>query len=97
MRRTNGWNSRLLCRATLDSIVHVASRENMTEYRSPLQGQAADIIASIFADPSPDLAEVKRNLRKCVAAHPGAPELALLAHLMETSERVNAEGAEGAG
>jgi hypothetical protein len=77
-------------------MFHLSSRDSMAAGPSPLQGQAADIIASIFADPSPDLDEVKRNLRRCVAAHPGAPELALLAHLMETSVRVNAEGAQRA-
>jgi len=61
---------------------------------SPLQGQAYDIIASILDDPSPELDEVKERLRRCLAAHPRAPELALLAHLRETSELVNAEGSQ---
>lgn len=57
--------------------------------------QALDIITSILEDPSPGLAEVKLHLRKCVGDYPGAPEQALLAHLMETSSRVNSEGGEG--
>jgi hypothetical protein len=61
---------------------------------SPLQGQAYDIIASILDDPSPKLDEVKERLLRCLAAHPRAPELALLAHLRETSELVNAEGSD---
>lgn len=51
--------------------------------------QAQEIIASILEDPTPGLAEVKLRLRRCVAAHPGFPERALLAHLMETSDQVN--------
>jgi hypothetical protein len=59
---------------------------------SPLQGQAYDIIASILDDPSPELDEVKERLLRCLAAHPHAPELALLDHLRETSEMANAQG-----
>lgn len=62
---------------------------------TPIGVQALEIIASILEDESPGLAEIKLHLRKCVAAYPGAPERALLAHLMETSQRVNAEGGEG--
>ncbi|MCO4255240.1 hypothetical protein [Pseudarthrobacter cellobiosi] len=57
---------------------------------TPLGWQAYEIITSILEDPSPDLADVKWRLRRCVAAHPGAPERALQAHLMATSEVVNA-------
>ena len=59
--------------------------------------QAQEIIASILEDPTPGLAEVKLRLRRCVAAHPGFPERALLAHLMETSDQVNSadEAADG--
>ncbi|MEW9871472.1 hypothetical protein [Arthrobacter sp. HS15c] len=59
---------------------------------SPIGMQALDIIASILEDASPGLAEIKLNLRKCMAHYPGAPERALLAHLVETSNRVNSEG-----
>jgi hypothetical protein len=52
--------------------------------------QAQEIIASILEDPTPGLAEVKLRLRRCLAAHPGFPERALLAHLMEISDQVNA-------
>lgn len=62
---------------------------------TPIGIQALDIIVSILEDPSPGLAEVKLNLRKCLGDYPGAPERALLAHLMETSSRVNSEGGEG--
>ena len=61
---------------------------------TPIGIQALDIIASILEDASPGLAEIKLRLRKCVADYPGAPEQALLAHLMETSSRVNSEGGE---
>lgn len=61
---------------------------------SPIAAQALDIISSILEDPSPGLAEVKHRLRRCLATHPGHPELALLAHLLETSSRVNPEGGE---
>ena len=56
--------------------------------------QAYEIITSILEDPSPDLDQVKGRLRRCVAAHPGSPERALRAHLMATSEVVNAYGRE---
>jgi hypothetical protein len=57
---------------------------------TPIGWQAYEIITSILEDPSPDLDQVKGHLRRCVAAHPGAPERALRAHLMATSEVVNA-------
>lgn len=62
---------------------------------TPIGIQALDIITSILEDPSPGLAEVKLRLRTCLGAYPGAPEQALLAHLMETCSRVNSEGGEG--
>ncbi|GAC1381331.1 MAG: hypothetical protein NVSMB43_22580 [Pseudarthrobacter sp.] len=71
--------------------VPVASRDNMTADRSPLQGQAHEIIVSILDDPSPGLDGVKERLSRCLAAHPHAPELALLEHLRETVKIVNAE------
>ncbi|MUU71262.1 hypothetical protein [Pseudarthrobacter sp. GA104] len=61
---------------------------------SPLAAQALDIISSILEDPSPGLAEIKLRLRRCLAAYPRRPELALLAHLMETSSLVNPMGGE---
>ena len=61
---------------------------------TPLGGQANEIIASILEDQSPELADIKWRLRRCLAAHPGSPEQALLAHLMATSEMVNTLGEE---
>ena len=61
---------------------------------TPIGWQAYEIISSILEDPSPDLDQVKGRLRRCVAAHPGAPERALKAHLMATSEVANAFGQE---
>ena len=61
---------------------------------TPIGWQAYEIITSILEDPSPDLDQVKGRLRRCVAAHPGAPERALRAHLMATSEVVNSYGQE---
>ena len=62
---------------------------------SPIAEQALEIIFSILEDPSPGLAEVQLRLRQCLAAHPGRPERALLAHLLETSRRVNANDVDG--
>ena len=56
---------------------------------TPIGAQALEIIFSILEDPSPGLGEVKLRLRQCLADHPGCPERALLAHLVETSSRVN--------
>lgn len=61
---------------------------------TPIGWQAYEIIYSILGDPSPDLADVKWRLRRCLDAHPGSPERALQAHLMATSEEVNAYGRE---
>ncbi|MGG6382099.1 hypothetical protein [Paenarthrobacter sp. NEAU-H11] len=61
---------------------------------SPLAEQSLDIISSILEDTSPGLAEIKLRLRRCLAAYPRRPELALLAHLMETSSLVNPKGGE---
>lgn len=58
---------------------------------TPIGVQALDIINSILEDASPGLAGIKLHLRRCLADHPGSPERALLAHLMETSSRVNSE------
>ncbi len=62
---------------------------------NPIAAQALEIIFSILEDPSPGLAEVQLRLRRCMAAHPGRPERALLAHLVETSRCVNATDANG--
>lgn len=72
---------------TFQSLKHHFPESGIT----PIGRQAFDIIGSILDDPSPDLIEVKRRLGKCLAANPGSPERALLAHLRETSELVNAE------
>lgn len=61
----------------------------------PIAGQALEIIFSILEDPSPGLVEVQLRLRRCLAAHPGRPERALLAHLLETSRCVNAADGNG--
>lgn len=61
----------------------------------PIAAQALEIIFSILEDPSPGLAEVQLRLRQCMAAHPGRPERALLAHLLETSRRANAKVRNG--
>ncbi len=75
----------------------LVTRHFLCEGTTPIQGQACDIINSILDDPSPELEDVKRRLYKCLADHPNAPELALLAQLMETSELVNAHGGENLG
>lgn len=49
---------------------------------APIGVQALEIITSILDDPSPELADVKPRLRRCLADHPGHPEHALLAHLV---------------
>lgn len=61
---------------------------------TPIGLQAQEIIDSILDDPAPDLAEVRYRLYGYVAAYPGSPEKALLAHLMDTSERINPEAAD---
>ena len=62
-----------------------------TQPVTPIGLQAQEIIASILDDPTPGLAEIKYRLHGYVAAYPGFPEKALLAHLMETSEAINSE------
>ena len=66
-----------------------------TQPVTPIGLQAQEIIDSILDDPAPGLAEVKYRLHGYVAAYPGFPEKALLAHLMETSEGTNSEADEG--
>ncbi|WP_427004615.1 hypothetical protein [Pseudarthrobacter sp. H2] len=51
----------------------------------PLRGQVTEIIDSILAETGPDEAEVRENLRRHVADHPGRPEKALLKHLLNVS------------
>lgn len=73
--------------AALDSR---AGKEGITAGGlTPIGWQAREIIASILEDKSPALAEVHWRLRRNLAAHPGSPEHALLAHLRETTELVN--------
>jgi hypothetical protein len=66
-----------------------------TQTVTPIGLQAQEIIDSILDGPAPGLAEVQYRLRGYVAAYPGFPERALLAHLMETSEAMNSEADEG--
>lgn len=47
-----------------------------------IRRQAAEIIDSVLAGSGPEQAEIRDQLRECVAAHPGRPEAALLEHLM---------------
>jgi hypothetical protein len=54
-----------------------------------ITAQARDIIDAVLADTDPSLAEVQRSLRKSMAAHPGSPSRALLAHLLETRRQTN--------
>lgn len=81
---------------TLTEVSELAApaRFPATPATTPIGAQAVEIITSILEDASPGLAEVKLRLRRCLADHPGRPEQALLAHLMETSSQVNAEGGE---
>lgn len=74
------------------SRIHLPAHQVVREDTTTIGYQAREIIASILDDASPELAEVKRRLARCLAAHPGSPELALLAHLRETSAKANAGG-----
>jgi hypothetical protein len=51
----------------------------------PLRGQVTEIINTILGETGPDEAEVRENLRRHVANHPGRPEKALLKHLLNLS------------
>lgn len=75
--------------ADVDGMIQLVRHQALDEGTTPLQGQAYEIIVSILDDPAPELDEVKHRLNRCLAAHPQAPEAALLAHLMETSEIAN--------
>ena len=68
-----------------------AGRYPVPSTLAPIAVQAMEIITSILDDPSPGLAGIKPRLRRCLADHPGHPEHALLAHLVETSSRVNSD------
>jgi hypothetical protein len=53
-------------------------------FRQPsITAQALDIIETVLADSDPSLADIQRRLRRNVANHPGNPNRALLAHLLE--------------
>lgn len=54
-----------------------------------LAAQSLEIIDSILADPNPGLAGIQEQLRRCVAAYPGFPDKALLAHMLETRRQAN--------
>ncbi|QNE13261.1 hypothetical protein [Pseudarthrobacter sp. NBSH8] len=81
--------------ATIPKVEAVLSYDLYADRITPIGWQAYEIITSILEDPSPDLDQHKWRLRRCVAAHPGAPERALQAHLMATSEVVNGYSQEG--
>lgn len=49
-----------------------------------LRAQALELIDDVLADSDPGGEWARRQLRRHVASHPGEPERALLAHLMET-------------
>lgn len=57
--------------------------------RFSLAAQSLEIIDSILADPNPGLAGIQQQLRNCVAAYPGFPDKALLAHMLETCRQAN--------
>jgi hypothetical protein len=46
-----------------------------------IRRQAARIIAMVLADSAPEEARARQHLRKCLAARPGRPEIALAEHL----------------
>lgn len=75
------------------TVTHSGARRVPAGGFTPIGRQSHEIITSILEDPSPGLAEVKRRLRDCVAAHPGSPEQALLAHLLATSQTAGDGGA----
>jgi hypothetical protein len=58
----------------------------------PLRKQVSEIIDVILAGKSPDEAELREQLRRHVARHPGRPEKALLGHLISVSDRQNEAG-----
>lgn len=48
----------------------------------PLRGQVTEIIDAILAETGPEAGEIREQLRRLVASHPGHPEKALLQHLL---------------
>lgn len=52
---------------------------------SPLRLQVTEIIDAILAETGPEEADVREQLRRLVASHPGCPEKALLKHLLNLS------------
>lgn len=71
--------------APAETVSHPAAGSEPAKFREPpIMAQARDIIDTVLSDPDPRLAEIQRCLRKKVAAHPGCPSRALLAHLLET-------------
>ncbi|WP_234754155.1 EAL domain-containing protein [Arthrobacter ramosus] len=52
------------------------------EHEPAIRRQSAEIIESVLSGSGPEQAEIREQLRECVAAHPGRPEAALLEHLM---------------
>ncbi|NUU33068.1 EAL domain-containing protein [Arthrobacter sp. C9C5] len=49
---------------------------------SGIRRQAAEIIDAVLSASEPERAEVRDQLRRCLAAHPGRPEAALVEHLL---------------
>ncbi|MCX2747035.1 EAL domain-containing protein [Arthrobacter sp. MI7-26] len=49
-----------------------------------IRRQAEEIIDSVLSGSGPDQADIREQLRQCLAAHPGRPETALLEHLVNT-------------
>src|SRR4051812_21697322 len=55
--------------------------------RAPgIRRQAAEIIAVVLSDSTPGQARARTQLRRCVRAYPGRPEIALAAHLIALRE-----------
>lgn len=47
-----------------------------------IRRQAAEIIEAVLSASEPEQAEVRDQLRRCLAAHPDRPEVALVEHLI---------------
>ncbi|XAS67566.1 EAL domain-containing protein [Micrococcaceae bacterium Sec5.7] len=60
-----------------------------------IRTQAWGIVASVLADTAPEGAAVRQRLCEHLEATPGAPERALLEHLLETQRQVSQPGAAG--
>lgn len=63
-----------------DSAEHVSGQSRGAQPPG-IRRQAAWIIETVLADPSPGQAHVRGMLREHVAAHPGRPDIALAEHL----------------